>query len=73
MKVRKAFDKVDLDKNGVLSREEFSNVLSVLGDLSAEDKDQLGKMFDICDIDGDGTINFDEFIKVIIRDIKQNS
>ena len=55
------FKEIDLDKNGVLSTEEFMTVLNSMEDLNLEDN-QKYKLLSIADKNKDGKINSKEFL-----------
>ena len=60
----KLFKEIDLDKNGVLSKEEFMTVLNSMEDLNLEDNEKL-KLLTIADKNKDGKINSKEFLSFL--------
>ena len=60
----KLFKEIDLDKNGVLSKEEFMTVLNSMEKLELEDN-QKYKLLTIADKNKDGKINSREFLNFI--------
>jgi len=61
--IRKAFEFVDTDKSGSLSRAEVKRTLSMWGAPLTES--ELDELFTKCDKDGDGQINYQEFIDIV--------
>jgi len=61
--LRAAFDKMDEDGNGVLSREELQATIKMLdvNSNSTVTDEELGELFDLVDRDKNGSIDFDEF------------
>ena len=60
----KLFKEIDLDKNGLLSNEEFMTLLNSLEDLNLEDS-QKYKLLKVADKNKDGKINPKEFLLFI--------
>ena len=59
--LKKAFDVMDTNKDGEVTKEELKTLLSGLGeDVTDEIVDE---MIAIADTNGDGKVNFDEFCK----------
>ena len=59
--LRKAFDVMDENKDGQVTKEELKKLLGGLGE---EVTDEIvDEMINIADTDGDGKVNFDEFCK----------
>ena len=59
--LKKAFDVMDTNKDGEVTKEELKTLLSGLGeDVTDEIVDE---MITIADTNGDGKVNFDEFCK----------
>ena len=59
--LRKAFDVMDENKDGQVTKDELKKLLSGLGE---EVTDEIvDEMINIADADGDGKVNFDEFCK----------
>ena len=56
----------DLDRDGVLSRDEFETVLQSLAE-SPLDEGTLGRLFALVDRDGSGDIDFNEFLAVFAQ------
>ena len=61
----KAFQYVDLDRSGRLSREEISRALD-LWNIPIDDH-KLDLLFGQCDDDGDGGISYEEFVDALAR------
>lgn len=60
---RKAFDKYDRDKNGVLTIREVSSLLADLdcAPRTRKEQEELAALIGSADVDGSGTIDFQEF------------
>lgn len=56
-----AFKLFDLDNSGIISREEFTNILTKFGYANFTPK-EIDDIFDMIDSDQDGNINYAEFI-----------
>ena len=56
------FDQCDLDKNGVLDRDEFLLVWQCIDE--NVDREMVGQMFDAADADGNGVLDFDEYMEL---------
>ncbi|CAN4113046.1 unnamed protein product [Withania somnifera] len=63
--LKDAFDVFDDDKDGLISEEELSKVLSSLGLKQGKKLDDCKEMIRNVDVDGDGMVNFDEFKKMM--------
>ncbi|XP_055822731.1 calmodulin-like protein 7 [Solanum dulcamara] len=63
--LKDAFDVFDNDKDGLISEEELSKVLSSLGLNQGKKLDDCKEMIRNVDVDGDGMVNFDEFKKMM--------
>ncbi|KAK4375607.1 hypothetical protein RND71_006284 [Anisodus tanguticus] len=63
--LKDAFDVFDYDKDGLISEEELSKVLSSLGLNQGNKLDDCKEMIRKVDVDGDGMVNFDEFKKMM--------
>jgi calmodulin len=64
--LREAFKCIDLDGNGVISKEELKQI--VLKTMQSEiDEKEIDEMMREADIDGDGFINYDEFVKILVE------
>ena len=61
--LRRAFDKYDVQKTGVVTLQEFKGCLQPYG----YDDDELERMFLGCDIDGTGMIRYSEFLAATIE------
>ena len=58
--LRKAFNVMDANGDGVVTKEELKTLLSGLGE---EVTDEIvDEMINIADADGDGKVNFEEFV-----------
>ncbi|MCD7470715.1 hypothetical protein HAX54_010740 [Datura stramonium] len=63
--LKDAFDVFDHDKDGLISEEELSKILSSLGLKEGGKLDHCKEMIKKVDVDGDGMVNFDEFKKMM--------
>lgn len=63
--LKEAFDVFDHDKDGLISEEELSMILSSLGMKEGKKLDHCKEMIKKVDVDGDGMVNFDEFKKMM--------
>ncbi|XP_009608019.1 calmodulin-like protein 3 [Nicotiana tabacum] len=63
--LKDAFDVFDYDKDGLISEEELSKVLSSLGLNQGKKLEDCKEMIRKIDVDGDGMVNFDEFKKMM--------
>ncbi|CAN4096551.1 unnamed protein product [Withania somnifera] len=63
--LKDAFDVFDHDKDGLISEEELSKILSSLGMKEGKKLDHCKEMIKKVDVDGDGMVNFDEFKKMM--------
>jgi len=62
----KAFQFVDLDRSGKVSRDELRRALDLWGlELDAQ---KLKELMSACDVDGDGQIEYTEFVDALARD-----
>ena len=59
--LKKAFDVMDENKDGQVTREELKKLLSGLGEEVTDEV--VEEMINIADENGDGKVNFDEFCK----------
>ena len=59
--LKTAFEAIDANKDGVVSKEELSALLKGLGEDVGDDV--VTEMMNLADTDGDGKVNFDEFCK----------
>ncbi len=58
--LRCQFDRFDIDDNGRIDFQEFSELLEVTGPRPTEEEKQIA--YTVIDTDGNGTVSFDEFI-----------
>jgi len=64
--LKAAFNRIDTDEDGTISKTELAYVMQTLGEnLTAEDMEAL--MVDI-DLNSNGKIDFDEFVKLMVGD-----
>ena len=61
---RAAFNKVDLDKNGIIDRKELAVMLRECKKRKPTER-QINQVFDAADINKNGVIEFNEFISVV--------
>ena len=67
IKLKKLFENLDKDKNGVISKEELVNLLK--SELSVEDAWlKVERIFQVTDNDHSGGIDFTEFLRVMIKE-----
>ncbi|KAL4577406.1 hypothetical protein LXL04_013515 [Taraxacum kok-saghyz] len=59
--MRRVFNKFDKNKDGKISKEEYTSAVGVLG--GKNPKSDVSKAFQVIDTDGDGFIDFDEFME----------
>ena len=59
--LRKAFDVMDENKDGTVSKEELKQLLSGMGEEVTDDV--INEMISIADENGDGKVDFEEFVK----------
>ena len=65
-KLKEEFDKIDVNKDGEISKEELVKCLEILYP-SQEAKNRADEIFKEIDFNADGTINFSEFLTVNIK------
>ena len=61
--LKRAFDKIDTNKDGSVSREELRGILKGLGEAFSDQA--VDDMIKKADINGDGKIQFDEFLQAL--------
>ena len=59
--LRKAFEVMDANKDGQVTKEELKTLLSGLGEEVTDDV--VDEMINIADDNGDGKVQFEEFVK----------
>ena len=64
--LRKAFDVMDANKDGVVTPDELKKLLTGLGEDVTDDVVQ--EMINIADTNGDGKVDFEEFVKAAATD-----
>ena len=66
---KEAFDLMDQDEDGVLTKGELATVMRTLGFVPSDD--ELVRMMNEADIDENGTIEFKEFLSLMVRTPEQ--
>ena len=61
--LKRAFDKIDTNKDGSVSREELRGILKGLGEAFSDQA--VDDMIKKADINGDGKIQFEEFLQAL--------
>ena len=69
--MREIFGLVDADNGGSIDKEEFHELMGVVG-MGHLSKDQADAMIDDVDADGSGEIEFEEFIAVMSRKVEHS-
>lgn len=59
-----AFRVFDKDGNGLISKAELTNIMSILGDTLSNE--EIEEMIIEADVDGDGFINYEEFVRMMM-------
>ena len=59
--LRKAFDVMDANKDGVVTPDELRTLLTGLGEEVTDDI--INEMIKVADTNGDGKVDFEEFVK----------
>lgn len=59
-----AFRVFDKDGNGLISKAELTNIMSILGDTLTNE--EIEEMIIEADVDGDGFINYEEFVRMMM-------
>ena len=59
--LKKAFDVMDANKDGVVTKDELRTLLKGLGEEVTDEV--VDEMINIADENGDGKVQFDEFVK----------
>ena len=59
-----AFRVFDKDGNGLISKAELTNIMSILGDTLRQE--EIEEMIIEADVDGDGFINYEEFVRMMM-------
>ena len=59
-----AFRVFDKDGNGLISKAELTNIMSILGDTLTNE--EIDEMIIEADVDGDGFINYEEFVRMMM-------
>ncbi|KAI7866645.1 hypothetical protein BDF14DRAFT_1882423 [Spinellus fusiger] len=59
----KIFDRVDSDKDGLISSEDLEKGLALFGESAT--LEELQVMIKAADVDGDGLLNYEEFLKIL--------
>jgi Ca2+-binding EF-hand superfamily protein len=65
---REAFEDIDKDGEGTLSRYELMGMMMHLNTGQAMREVVLHNLIDFCDMDSDGSVNYDEFIQVLEKE-----
>jgi len=63
-KLRKVFDKIDLDGGGTIDRNELKTALQTQLGKPAISESEVNSMMSIADTDGNGSLNFQEFASI---------
>mmetsp|Transcript_17481 Transcript_17481/g.37780 ORF Transcript_17481/g.37780 Transcript_17481/m.37780 type:complete len:799 (-) Transcript_17481:259-2655(-) len=66
--VRKAFDAVDLDKNGVIDLEEVKALLRSIYPSLSDDDPLFSQVLQSLDIDGNSSIEWEEYKKIFLKE-----
>ena len=64
--LRKAFQILDTNKDGMLSKQELSIGFQRIYNSAQEAEEQVEKIFSKCDIDGSGNIDYSEWVVATI-------
>lgn len=70
--IRKCFDKYDLDKNGVIDKQEYKNFIQDIAKQNQINIDYLSDLMNLFDKNHDGVISYEEFISFISKIKPQN-
>ena len=58
-----AFDQIDKNKDGFLTKQELRGILEGVGQSISEiDEEKIDEMIQIADLNGDGKVDFNEFV-----------
>ena len=60
--MRRAFNKLDLNRDGYITKEELTSYLTHSGLLPNESEEKAVKCFTRLDLNGDGKISYPEFV-----------
>ena len=57
-RMKAAFNVIDTNKDGYISRQELHNALLLNNKMTPEEMQELESFFEVWDVDGDGKINY---------------
>ena len=66
--LRKAFNKIDKNNDGYISKEELKQLIEQ-NNMSMAQEEDLNNIYDQCDKNRSGKIDFEDFIKMVLNDV----